>query len=169
MANLLVQNSVQLFPLQSFKRPIQNISTCHSLKILGKCGHQVMLVVPILFCCNGWQKREKISFAIPPQFLGENGCYFCSLTFGSISSEPYFLSLESSIAPVPHNDMELPVPCTKINQKMVNELLSATVIYPVMNDKWNKKPESYSCYLLQYNVQTLKLVKTKQSQIKVLP
>ena len=35
VANLLVENGVQLFPLQSPKRPIQNISTCHSFRILA--------------------------------------------------------------------------------------------------------------------------------------
>ena len=73
-----------------------------------------------------------MSFAIPliwrePQFYGENGCNFCSVTLGSINFKPNYLSLECSIAPVPHNDRELPVPSTKINQKMVNDLSTATV------------------------------------------
>ena len=84
---------------------LQNVSTCHSLKILAKCGHHVMLVVPPkLICCNGWQEREKMSFAIPriwceTQFYGEKGCYFCSVTLGIINSKPYYLSLKCSIAP----------------------------------------------------------------------
>ena len=59
------------------------------------------------------RKDRKISFAISriwrePQFHGENGCNFCSVTLGSINSKPYYLSLECSIAPVPHINSELP-------------------------------------------------------------
>ena len=86
------------------------------------------------------RKDRKILFAISriwrePQFHGENGCNFCSVTLGSRNSKPYYLSLECSIAPAPHNYSELPVARTKINQKMVNHPLTPTVVFPVMNDK----------------------------------